>query len=52
MHEDDNRYVWMNLKKIIGSHFADYAEAWAANDLIAWVDSSHTVPDVLTRPGQ
>ena len=25
----------MNLKRIIGSHFANYAEAWAANDLIA-----------------
>ena len=35
MHEYDNRYFWMNLKKILGSHFANYAEAWAANDLIA-----------------
>ena len=35
MHEFDNRYFWMNLKKIIGSHFANYAEAWAANGLIA-----------------
>ena len=30
----DNRYLWMNLKRIVGSHFANYAEAWAANDLI------------------
>lgn len=35
MHEYDNRYLWMNLKRIIGSHFANYKEAWAANDLIA-----------------
>jgi crotonyl-CoA reductase len=35
MHEYDNRYLWMNLKRIVGSHFANYREAWAANDLIA-----------------
>ncbi len=34
LHEYDNRYLWMNLKRIVGSHFANYAEAWAANDLI------------------
>ncbi len=33
-HEFDNRYLWMHLKRIVGSHFANYAEAWAANDLI------------------
>ena len=35
MHSYDNRYLWMSLKRIIGSHFANYAEAWIANDLIA-----------------
>lgn len=35
LHQYDNRYLWMNLKRIIGSHFANYAEAWRANDLIA-----------------
>jgi crotonyl-CoA reductase len=35
LHQYDNRYLWMQLKRIIGSHFANYAEAWAANDLIA-----------------
>jgi len=35
MHSYDNRYLWMNLKRIVGSHFANYAEAWAANDLIS-----------------
>ena len=35
MHEYDNRYLWMSLKRIIGSHFANYREAWEANDLIS-----------------
>ena len=35
LHEYDNRYLWMNLKRIIGSHFANYREAWEANRLIA-----------------
>jgi crotonyl-CoA reductase len=34
-HEYDNRYLWMNLKRIIGSHFANYREAWQANRLVA-----------------
>ena len=34
MHQYDNRYLWMNLKSIIGSHFANYREAWEANRLI------------------
>ena len=35
VHEYDNRYLWMSLKRIIGSHFANYREAWEANRLIA-----------------
>ena len=35
MHEYDNRYLWMNLKSIISSHFANYRESWEANRLIA-----------------
>ncbi|MBX6387605.1 MAG: crotonyl-CoA carboxylase/reductase [Frankia sp.] len=35
MHSYDNRYLWMNLKRIIGSHFANYREAWEANRLIS-----------------
>ena len=35
MHEYDNRYLWMNLKKIVGSHFANYREAYEANRMIA-----------------
>jgi crotonyl-CoA reductase len=34
MIEYDNRHLWMKLKRIVSSHFANYAEAWAANDLI------------------
>jgi crotonyl-CoA reductase len=34
MHEYDNRYLWMNLKSVVGSHFANYREAWQANRLI------------------
>ena len=34
MHEYDNRYLWMNLKRIVSSHFANYREAWEANELI------------------
>lgn len=34
MHEFDNRYLWMNLKRIVGSHFANYRESYEANRLI------------------
>ena len=34
MHEYDNRYLWMNLKRIVSSHFANYREAWEANELV------------------
>ncbi|OIK28202.1 crotonyl-CoA carboxylase/reductase [Streptomyces malaysiense] len=33
-HQFDNRYLWMNLKRIVGTHFANYREAWEANRLI------------------
>jgi len=33
-HEYDNRFLWMSLKRIIGSHFANYREAWEANRLV------------------
>jgi crotonyl-CoA reductase len=35
LHEYDNRYLWMSLKRIIGSHFANYRESWEANRLIS-----------------
>ena len=34
MVEFDNRHFWMKLKRLIGSHFANYDEAWQANRLI------------------
>jgi crotonyl-CoA reductase len=34
MIEFDNRHFWMKLKRLLSSHFANYAEAWAANRLI------------------
>jgi crotonyl-CoA reductase len=33
-HVYDNRHLWMQVKRIIGSHSANYREAWAANDLV------------------
>jgi crotonyl-CoA reductase len=33
-HSYDNRYLWMRLKRIIGSHGANYQEAWEVNRLI------------------
>jgi crotonyl-CoA reductase len=35
MHEYDNRYLWMNLKRIVSSHFANYRESFEANRLIS-----------------
>ncbi|MGI8664117.1 MAG: crotonyl-CoA carboxylase/reductase [Acidimicrobiales bacterium] len=34
MIEYDNRHLWMKLKSIKASHFANYKEAWEANRLI------------------
>src|SRR3954468_9335467 len=52
MHQYDNRYLWMTLKRIIGSHFANYREAFEANRLIAkglihpTLSRSYTMEDV------
>jgi crotonyl-CoA reductase len=35
MIEYDNRHLWMKLKTIKASHFANYKEAWEANRLIS-----------------
>src|SRR5947208_11464015 len=35
MIEYDNRHLWMKLKRIVSSHFANYQEAWDANRLIS-----------------
>jgi crotonyl-CoA reductase len=53
-HCYDNRYLWMNLKRIVGSHFANYREAWAANRLIAKAKVHPTLSRVypLEQTGQ
>jgi crotonyl-CoA reductase len=33
-HEYDNRHLWMKLKRIIGSHGANYQESWEMNRLV------------------
>jgi crotonyl-CoA reductase len=33
-HEYDNRRLWMNMKRIVGSHIANWQESWEANRLI------------------
>lgn len=33
-HLFDNRYLWMSVKRIVGSHGANYRESWEANRLI------------------
>ena len=33
-HMYDNRHLWMKLKRIIGSHGANYQEAWETNRLV------------------
>ena len=35
MLEFDNRHLWMKLKRIVSSHFANYQEAWNMNHLIS-----------------
>jgi crotonyl-CoA reductase len=34
MIEYDNRHLWMKLKRIMSSHFANYQEAWNANEAL------------------
>ncbi|MGH3939033.1 MAG: crotonyl-CoA carboxylase/reductase [Pseudonocardiaceae bacterium] len=53
-HCYDNRYLWMNLKRIVGSHFANYREAWEANRLIAKAKVHPTLSRVypLDQTGQ
>ncbi len=50
-HYFDNRYLWMHLKRIVGSHFANYHEASRANELIRrgrihpTLSATHTLDD-------
>jgi D-arabinose 1-dehydrogenase-like Zn-dependent alcohol dehydrogenase len=34
LHEYDNRHLWMKVKRIVGSHGANYRESWDMNRLI------------------
>jgi crotonyl-CoA reductase len=54
LHQFDNRYLWMNVKRIIGSHFANYREAALANRLIAQGRIHPTLSSVypLEKTGQ
>jgi crotonyl-CoA reductase len=54
LHQYDNRYLWMNLKRIVGSHFANYREAWEANRLIAKAKIHPTLSSVypMEQTGQ
>lgn len=40
-HEYDNRYLWMKLKRVIGSHAANLQEQWECNKL---VDAGRLMP--------
>jgi crotonyl-CoA reductase len=33
-HQYDNRHLWMKVKRIVGSHGANYHEAWEMNRLV------------------
>ena len=48
MVEFDNRHFWMKLKKLVSSHFANYAEAYASNKLIDQGPIQPLLTDVYT----
>jgi NADPH:quinone reductase-like Zn-dependent oxidoreductase len=53
MMEFDNRHFWMRLKKLVGSHFANYKEAYEANRLISQGhDPPGAEPGVRPRAGR
>lgn len=35
LHQFDNRYLWMKLKRVIGSHVANLQEQWECNRLVS-----------------
>jgi crotonyl-CoA reductase len=47
-HQYDNRHLWMKLKKIIGSHGANYHESWEVNRLFTLGMLAPTLSRVLT----
>ena len=48
MLEFDNRHLWMKLKRIVSSHFANYQEAWNMNRLIDQGRIQPVMSDVFT----
>lgn len=50
-HLYDNRYLWMRLKSIIGSHSANYHEVWCANRLACQGRIKPVVSRVATLQG-
>jgi crotonyl-CoA carboxylase/reductase len=48
MAQIDLRYLWMELKRIIGSHFANSIEAAAANQLVADGKIKTTAESIIT----
>jgi crotonyl-CoA reductase len=51
MVEFDNRHFWMKLKKLLSSHFANYAESWAANKLLCDGKIQPLLTDTYTLDG-
>ncbi len=47
-HEYDNRRLWMSLKRVIGSHIANWHEAWETNRLVAQGRILPTISKVCT----
>ncbi|MFD2176703.1 crotonyl-CoA carboxylase/reductase [Veronia pacifica] len=47
-HSFDNRYLWMHVKSIIGSHGANFTEAYEANRLACQGKINPVVSDVYT----
>ena len=48
MLEFDNRHLWMKLKRIVSSHFANYQEAWNMNQLIGQGRIQPVMSEVFT----
>lgn len=46
-HQFDNRYLWMNLKRIIGSHAANLQEQWECNRLFGLGHISPVLSEVF-----
>jgi crotonyl-CoA reductase len=47
-HQFDNRYLWMNLKRVIGSHIANLQEQWECNRLFTLGRLSPVLSSVFT----